>query len=118
MNARLSRIENWEFLARQAHFQPAVMAALCPVSLRHLQRFFTYRFSQTPGQWSRQLRCRLAKQLIAEGWSNKAVATELCFANESHFCREFKRHFGGPPQSFAPRFFSMEPGSSSNRVKF
>jgi len=104
MNARLLKIQNWEHLAREAQFQPATMAALCPVSLRHLQRFFTIRFSQTPGQWSRQLRCRLARQLIAQGWSNKAVATELGFANESHLCHEFKRLYGEPPQSFAPMF--------------
>ncbi|HTL56803.1 MAG TPA: helix-turn-helix transcriptional regulator [Candidatus Limnocylindrales bacterium] len=104
MKACLSRIENWEFLARQAQFQPATMAALCPVSLRHLQRFFTDHFSQTPGIWSRQLRCRIARQLITEGWSNKAVAAELGFSNESHLCHEFRRFYGGPPRSFGPRF--------------
>jgi len=118
MNARLAKIENWERLAQQAQFQPAAMAALCPVSLRHLQRFFTSRFSQTPGQWSRKLRCRLARRLISEGWSNKAVATELGFSNESHLCREFKRYYGAPPQSFGPVFVSREHPSLSDLVRF
>jgi AraC-like DNA-binding protein len=104
MKARLSKIQNWEGLAKQAQFQPAVMAALCPISLRHLERYFTHQFSQSPKEWSRQLRCRMAHQLITEGWSNKAVVMELGFSNESHLCHEFKHFYGGPPQSFARCF--------------
>src|SRR5262249_10150236 len=98
----LSRISNWEELAREARFEPSNMAALCPTSLRHLERFFTIQFNKTPSEWARELKCRLARQLIAEGWSNKAVAAELHFGNESHLCHEFKRFFGASPQTFGP----------------
>jgi AraC-like DNA-binding protein len=98
---RLLRISDWEKLAREAAFQPAVMAARCPISLRQMQRFFAARFDKTPTEWVRELRCRLARQLIAEGWSNRAVAIELRFANESHVCHDFKRVFGVSPQRLA-----------------
>jgi AraC-like DNA-binding protein len=104
MSGRLLRIENWEKLTRDAKFQPALMAALCPTSLRSLERFFASQFNQTPGEWVRELRCRLARQLIAAGWSNKAVAAELGFADESHFCHQFKRVYSASPQTFAPLY--------------
>ena len=65
MNARLRRIHDWERLARAAEFEPGKMATLCPISLRQLERFFAVHFAQTPGEWVRQFRCRLAQQLIA-----------------------------------------------------
>src|SRR6266404_1861201 len=100
MSALLSNIQNWEKLAQEAAFQPAVMAALCPVSLRQMQRFFAERFEKTPREWARELRCRLARQLITQGWSSKAVAADLGFVDASHLCREFKRVYGVSPQTF------------------
>ena len=67
------------------------MAALCPASLRSLERFFAKQFKRTPGQWTRELGCGLARQLVAEGWSNKAVAAELGFTDEALSCHQFKR---------------------------
>ena len=94
-------IQDWEKLAREAQFKPGKMAALCSLSDRQLQRLFRENAHTTPGQWLRQLQCRLSKDLINKGYSNKAVAEELQFANASHFCREFKKQFGVSPQSFA-----------------
>src|SRR5258707_3078248 len=104
MSARLLTIRTWEELAREANFQPNLMAAMCPISLRQLQRHFTKRFSKTPGEWARELRCRLARQLIAEGMSNRAVVMELGYGNESQLCHQFKRVFGVSPQNFAPMY--------------
>jgi AraC-like DNA-binding protein len=104
MKCRLVSIQDWEKLAREAKFQPAIMAALCPISLRQMQRFFVSTFEKTPRQWTRELRCRLALNLISQGWSTKAVSVELSFADGAHFCREFKRVYGHPPQSFAPLY--------------
>ena len=102
LNDRFARIADWEQLAQSARFQPAKMAACCPVSLRHLERFFARTFHQRPGEWVRHLRCRLARELISAGWPNKAVVYELGFGNESHLCHEFKRIYGTSPQSFGP----------------
>jgi len=101
---RLLKIHDWEKLAREAAFHPGTMAALCPISLRQLERFFVEHFNETPARWARRLKCRLACELIGRGWSNKAVVVELAFGNESHLCHEFKRLFGVTPQSFAPLY--------------
>jgi len=103
-NHRLSRVRDWEKLARRAKFHPATMAALCFVSLRQVERFFRQRFGRTPTAWTRQLRCRLAKELISKGYSSKAVVLDLHFTDHSHLCHEFKRVYGAPPQFFAPHF--------------
>lgn len=95
----------WEEVARKADFKPANMASLFSISERHLQRIFKNNLQCTPGRWLKQLRCRLAKELIVKGYSSKAAAAELKFATVSHFCREFKRVFGVSPQRF-----HFEPG--------
>jgi AraC-like DNA-binding protein len=67
-----------------------------------LQRLFKKNLNCTPSQWLRELRCKLAQELIAQGYSSKAAAAELKFASQAHFCRVFKDTFGSSPQSFAP----------------
>jgi AraC-like DNA-binding protein len=111
MSARLLRIQDWEALAKQADFEPAKMAALCPISLRQLERFFAEHFHKTPENWILELKCRLARKLITTGYSSKAAATELRFSDDAHFCNLFKRIHGVTPQSFAPIF-----GSRSQNV--
>ena len=93
---------DWERLARQARFKPAQVARLCSISERQLQRIIRKHFHSTPRQWLRQLQCRLAKELVAQGYSTKAAAAETNFATEAHFCREFKKVFGASPQAFGP----------------
>jgi|SRR5579883_3363640 len=102
LNGSLLTVEQWEQVAREADFSPAKMASLCSISERQLQRLFQQHLHCTPSRWLRELQCRLAKDLIICGYSNKAAANELKFANESHFCREFKKIFGISPQSFSP----------------
>lgn len=84
-------------VAKQAEFRPAKMATLCSMSERHLQRIFKKHLQRTPGQWLRELQVRLAKQLLAQGYSTKAAAAELNFATDAHLCREFKKVFGTFP---------------------
>ena len=95
-------LPEWEQLAGNAGFHPETLAALCSASLRHLERFFRWRFGERPEAWMRERRCRRAAELIARGYSTKAAAEELGFANPAHFCHEFKKVYGFPPQSFAP----------------
>jgi AraC-like DNA-binding protein len=102
MISNVVQSQDWERVAKQAEFRPAKMATLCAMSERHLQRIFKKHLKRTPSQWLRELQCRLAKQLISQGYSSKAAAAEMNFATESHFCREFKKVFGTPPQTFAP----------------
>jgi len=72
------------------------------MSERHLQRIFKARLVTSPRKWLRKLQCSSAKTLVSQGYSSKAAAAELFFSTEAHFCREFKRIFGVPPQTFAP----------------
>jgi AraC-like DNA-binding protein len=102
MSGMVVRTQDWEKMAREAEFKPSKMATLCSMSERHLQRIFKKHLQRTPSQWLRELQCRLAKQLISQGYSSKAAAAELNFATDAHFCREFKKIFGTPPQTFAP----------------
>lgn len=102
MVEHLQTVSQWEQLAKDADYSPAKMALLCNVSERHLQRLFKTHIRCTPSRWLRDLQCRLAKELISQGYSNKAAAMELKFASESHLCREFKKVFGTSPQTFAP----------------
>ena len=102
MSSNLLTMKEWEQVAREADFNAAKMASVCSISERQLQRLFRKHLHCTPSRWLRDLQCRLAKQLIVQGYSNKAVVTELKFSNESHFCREFKKVFGTSPQRFAP----------------
>lgn len=104
MSGQLLRIQDWETAAREAKFYPIVMAGLFSISLRQLERFFVAHFNRTPIEWTREFRCDQVRQLIAKGWTNKAVAAELNFSNDSHLCHEFKELYGLPPRSVAPTF--------------
>ncbi len=99
----LLKTQAWEEVAKEAGFKVGRMALLCAVSERQLQRIFSQRIGCTPRRWLRELQCRLAKDLIQRGYTAKAVAAEMRFANEPHFCREFKKVFGASPMSFSPR---------------
>ncbi len=101
VEGKLLTMKEWEEVARKADYNPGKMAALCSISERQMQRLFQQHVKCTPSRWLRDLQCRLAKELISQGYSNKAVASELKFSSQSHFCREFKKVFGTSPQTFA-----------------
>jgi AraC-like DNA-binding protein len=107
MSTLLLGAHDWERLAKEAGFKPARLAALFSVSERHLQRVFKSHFHCTPRSWLRKLQCRLAKDLIAQGYTTKAAAAELTFATEAHFCREFKKIYGASPQCFGPNHLDL-----------
>lgn len=108
MSSKLLRVGSWEQVAREAKFSPALMAALCSISLRQMERHFSIRFHKSPQAWLKELRCRIAKELIEGGYSSRAVVEELGFKDHSHLCHQFKQVYGGAPQTFSP---SYRPGA-------
>jgi transcriptional regulator GlxA family with amidase domain len=102
MRRRTLEPSEWEQLAKEAKFDVNKMALLLSVSERQLQRLFKKQFADTPSRWLQGLRCRLARELLSQGYSTKAAAAEMGFASGSHMCHHFKRLFGSSPQSFAP----------------
>jgi AraC-like DNA-binding protein len=100
MSCGLLKVEDWDTLARKAHFRPAQVAVLSGRSLRQLQRFFRARFQKTPRAWLRLLQCRLARELLVRGHSIKEIVAELHFADQAQFCHEFKRIYQVSPGSY------------------
>src|SRR5882672_2046921 len=104
MSGSLFRIQEWEKLAKESKYQPGLMAANCTIGLRQLERFFAQNFERSPKVWAKELQMSLALRLISQGWKNTAVVEELGFANESHFCHEFRKFYGASPRAFAPLY--------------
>jgi len=103
MGGLLATKEEWETLAKNSDYNPMTMATVRLVSLRQLERHFKSAFDKTPTEWIRELRCRIALKLLRHGYSTKAVAAELKYANPSHFCHDFKKVYGCSPQTHFQR---------------
>ena len=91
--------ENWEQLAKEAHFRPQALAERCGVSMRTLQRHFRARYDQTVSDWLRELRLNQAFNSLKGCESVKEVAFDLGYKQPSHFTRDFKKRFGVPPRA-------------------
>lgn len=102
VTVRLRRVD-WRSIAQKGAFGPARMALLCQVSLRQMERFFALEFGCTPHEWVINYRLTLAKELLAEGASNKEVVAQLHFASPTHLCHEFKKFHGVSPREIYRR---------------
>ena len=101
MSARKLRFQEWERLAPSVEFCPRRLAESCGMSLRTLQRLCEQHFQKTPTELIRELRCRMAMELILKGYSSKEVAGMLKFASPTHFCHEFKKVYSRSPKEQA-----------------
>jgi AraC-like DNA-binding protein len=116
MSARKLRIEEWERLAPEAEFRPRKLAASCGMSLRTLQRLCEQVFQKTPSELIRELRCRMALDLVSKGYSNKEVAVMLKFASPTHLCHEFKKVYSSSPRKQATTLAPATPTLMSNHL--
>ena len=95
-----AKVLEWERLAAHSGFRVALLAELCSMSTRQLERHFAAELNTSPHRWMRKLQCRLAMELIGRGEQVKSVASDLNFRSTSHLCREFKRLYGAPPKHY------------------
>jgi AraC-like DNA-binding protein len=109
MNTKLSHIQNWPELARQAKWSVSKLAAHCGVSKRTLRRYFLKTMCQNPKAWLAGQRQKQAIELLRDGSSVKETSSQLGYQNPETFSREFKKLCGKCPYEMAltlppPRF--------------
>jgi AraC-like DNA-binding protein len=77
------------------------LARLAHLSVRAFERKFRASFHLTPQKYLRKLRMRMASRaLVYSGGSMADVAIACGFSDQSHFTREFRRHFGRTPSEY------------------
>jgi transcriptional regulator GlxA family with amidase domain len=101
MSSRLDRITDWSALGKKADYDARILAPLCGVSARHLQRYFKEKFQESPQEWLDKLRLKEAEGLLKSGISIKETAFLLRFKQVPHFSRQFKMFHGRTPGSVA-----------------
>lgn len=91
------------------HYQTAItneqLAGLANMSVRAFERKFRSTFHLTPQKYLRKLRMRLASRALVYSSQTLAnVALSCGFADQSHFTREFHRHFGRTPREYREHY--------------
>ncbi len=77
------------------------LARLAHMSVRAFERKFLGSFHLTPQKYLRKLQLRMAgRALVYTGQSLAEVAVGCGFSDQSHFTREFRRHFGRTPREY------------------
>ena len=102
MSARHLKTEDLQRFAVHGDFKPCRVAEFYGFTLRQLERRFGADLGTTPKDWIRKYRCGLAMKLIAQGFKNKVIVSELKFGNDAQLCHDFRRVYGSSPQSFSP----------------
>jgi AraC-like DNA-binding protein len=87
------------------------LARLAHLSVRALERKFRASFHVTPQEYLRKLRLHMASRaLVYTNQPLAKVALDCGFADQSHFSREFRRHFGRTPRDYRAHY---SPGSDA-----
>jgi AraC-like DNA-binding protein len=82
------------------------LARLAHLSVRALERKFRASFHVTPQEYLRKLRLHMASRaLVYTNQPLAKVALHCGFADQSHFSREFRRHFGRTPREYRAHYF-------------
>jgi AraC-like DNA-binding protein len=81
------------------------LARLAHLSVRAFERKFRSSFHLTPHKYLRKLRLRMASRaLVYTNQSLANVALNCGFVDQSHFSREFRRHFGRTPRDYRAHY--------------
>ena len=92
------------------------LAAVSKMSLRAFERQFLSAFHLPPQKYLRKLRLRIASRALIYGTESLSqVALNCGFGDQSHFTREFHRHFGRTPGEYRAHYKmpSAVPGTKS-----
>jgi AraC-like DNA-binding protein len=77
------------------------LAKLSHLSVRAFERKFLASFHLTPQKYLRKLRMQMASRALVYTRDSMAeIANECGFSDQSHFTREFRRHFGTTPRAY------------------
>ena len=76
------------------------LAAHSSLSPFHFLREFRKRYGLPPHSYQLQHRINIAKRLLAKGKPIAHVATDVGFADQSHFTRKFKAYVGTTPRRY------------------
>jgi AraC family transcriptional regulator len=89
-----------EMLAARIAYPPSLAEIAREVGVHpsHLARTFRAQYGESIGERGRRLRLGWAAQRVARSEESLAeIAARAGFSDQSHFTREFKRHFGVTP---------------------
>jgi AraC-like DNA-binding protein len=77
------------------------LARLAHMSVRAFERKFHASFHLTPQKYLRKLQMRMASRALVYTHQSLADVAVACgFSDQSHFTREFRRHFGRTPRNY------------------
>lgn len=90
------------------------LAGLAHMSVRAFERKFHARFHLTPQKYLRKLQLRMASRALVYTVQPLAdVAVSCGFADQSHFTREFRGHFGRTPREYRELYAKGSPPAAS-----
>ena len=93
------------------HYQTDVtnrqLARVAHLSVRAFERRFQATFHVTPQKYLRRLRMQIASRELVHRRAPMSEVAMLCgFSDQSHFTREFRRHFGRTPREYRDHYAS------------
>ena len=92
MHPLLSRAEDQQTLAKRCEYRASVLAELCGVSLRTLERMFKRDFGVSPQCWLNMERFGQIERLRKRGVPVKEIVPEVHYGHSSSLCRACDRH--------------------------
>jgi AraC-like DNA-binding protein len=93
-------VEEWANLAKQARYDPELLARLLHVCPRQLRRYTHDLFNTSPQEWIDEQRLIDAAILLQSNELIKTIAFDLGFKTVSHFSNKFKIRYGISPKDY------------------
>ena len=92
--------EDLSKLALSCNFRTEEFALELGLSIRQLQRLFSFHIGTIPSDWLKQQRMIRSRQLLLEGYALGQVMSKLGYKYPTHFYRDFRKYFRVTPLKF------------------